>query len=45
MGGALPIVVPYAASLLAWFAFFYAYWGTPWPQAPYGSDERRPSWP
>ncbi len=37
LGGALPIVVPYAASLLAWATFFYAYWGTPWPQAPYGS--------
>jgi hypothetical protein len=33
----LPIVVPYAASLLAWFTFFYVYWGTPLPQAPYGS--------
>ena len=32
-----PIVVPYALSLLGWFAFFYAYWGTPLPQGPYGS--------
>jgi hypothetical protein len=34
--GALPLAVPYGVSLLAWFAFFQAYWGTPWPQAPYG---------
>lgn len=33
----LAIVVPYALSLAAWFAFFYAYWGSPWPQAPYGA--------
>ncbi|MGE0040064.1 MAG: hypothetical protein AB7H88_12170 [Vicinamibacterales bacterium] len=31
------LVAPYAALLAAWFAFFYIYWGTPWPQAPYGS--------
>jgi hypothetical protein len=30
------VVAPYVASLLAWFSFFYAIWGTPWPQAPYG---------
>ena len=29
--------MPYGLSLLAWFAFFYAYWGTPLPQGPYGS--------
>lgn len=34
--GALPLALPYGVSLLAWFAFFQAYWGTPWPQAPYG---------
>ena len=28
---------PYGAILAGWFAFFYAYWGTPWPSAPYGS--------
>jgi hypothetical protein len=27
----------YALSLTAWFAFFYVYWGTPLPMAPYGS--------
>ena len=31
------LVLPYGASLLAWFAFFYAYWGSPWPQSPYGA--------
>jgi hypothetical protein len=35
--GAAPIVAPYAVSVLAWFAFFYAYWGTPWPHGPYGA--------
>jgi hypothetical protein len=28
---------PYVVALISWFAFFYAYWGSPWPQAPYGS--------
>ena len=28
---------PYSAILAGWFAFFYAYWGTPLPSAPYGS--------
>ena len=27
----------YAISIAAWFAFFYAIWGTPLPMAPYGS--------
>jgi hypothetical protein len=27
----------YALSLVAWFTFFYVYWGTPSPTAPYGS--------
>ena len=27
---------PYALSVLGWFSFFYAYWGKPWPSAPYG---------
>ena len=31
------VVGTYAVSLAAWFAFFYAYWGTPLPMAPYGS--------
>lgn len=29
--------VPYGLSLLGWFAFFQAYWGTPMPSAPYGA--------
>ena len=37
IGGALPVVLPYGVSVLAWSAFFYAYWGTPWPHGPYGS--------
>jgi hypothetical protein len=36
IGGALPVALPYGLSLLAWAAFFYAYWGTPWPHGPYG---------
>jgi len=31
------VVGIYALSLVAWFAFFYAYWGSPLPMAPYGS--------
>ena len=31
------VVGIYAISLAAWFAFFYAIWGTPLPMAPYGS--------
>jgi hypothetical protein len=31
------MIAIYAISLAAWFAFFYAYWGTPLPMAPYGS--------
>lgn len=31
------VVAIYAISLLGWFAFFYAYWGTPLPMAPYGA--------
>ena len=30
------IGLPYGLCLLGWFAFFYAYWGTPMPSAPYG---------
>ena len=31
------VIAIYAISLIAWFAFFYAIWGTPLPMAPYGS--------
>jgi hypothetical protein len=31
------VLAPYALSLAAWFAFFYALWGVPLPQAPYGA--------
>ena len=31
------MVAIYAISLAGWFTFFYAYWGTPLPMAPYGS--------
>ena len=31
------VLAIYAISLAAWLAFFYAYWGTPLPMAPYGS--------
>ena len=31
------ITAIYAISLIGWFAFFYAIWGTPLPMAPYGS--------
>ena len=31
------VVAIYAMSLIAWFAFFYAIWGTPLPMAPYGA--------
>lgn len=31
------MIAIYAISLAAWFAFFYTYWGTPLPMAPYGS--------
>ncbi len=30
------VVAPYVVSLAAWFAFFQALWGSPWPSAPYG---------
>lgn len=39
--GALPaslrLCAPYGLMLLGWFGFFRAYWGTPWPSAPYGT--------
>lgn len=31
------LLAPYGLSLLGWFAFFQAYWGTPMPSAPYGA--------
>jgi len=31
------LVAVYAISLAGWFAFFYSYWGTPLPMAPYGA--------
>jgi hypothetical protein len=34
--GTWAVSVPYAVSLLGWFAFFQAYWGNPLPTAPYG---------
>jgi len=34
---AAAVIVPYAISLVGWFSFFQAVWGTPWPQAPYGT--------
>jgi hypothetical protein len=36
--------VPYGVSLLAWFAFFYVFWGTPRPQAPYGHMAQTTPW-
>ncbi len=32
------VVAIYAISIAAWFAFFYAIWGSPLPMAPYGSQ-------
>jgi hypothetical protein len=31
------VLLPYAVSLAGWFYFFYALWGIPLPQAPYGA--------
>ena len=31
------VAAPYGLSLAAWFYFFYAIWGIPLPQAPYGA--------
>lgn len=36
LAASIRLVTPYGASLLGWFAFFNAYWGKPWPSAPYG---------
>ena len=38
------MVAIYALSLTAWFAFFYTYWGTPLPMAPYGSMVQTSPW-
>ncbi|MGQ0737308.1 MAG: hypothetical protein ACT4QD_27140 [Acidobacteriota bacterium] len=35
--GTFAVIAPYALSLAAWFWFFYAIWGVPLPQAPYGA--------
>ena len=32
------LLVPYGSALAGWFSFFYAYWGSPWPSAPYGTS-------
>ena len=37
LAGPLALLLPYAVSLAAWFYFFYAIWGVPLPQAPYGA--------
>lgn len=36
VSAAARLLTPYALGLAGWFAFFQAYWGTPWPSAPYG---------
>ncbi len=36
--GISALVLPYAVMLIAWFTFFYAHWGSPWPQSPYGAQ-------
>ena len=38
------LVIPYAGLLIAWFTFFYVYWGSPWPQAPYGALTQTTPW-
>ena len=38
------LLVPYAASLIGWFTFFYVIWGKPWPQAPYGAMVQTSPW-
>jgi hypothetical protein len=41
---AATIALPYLASLAAWIAFFYFYWGSPWPSAPYGELVQTSPW-
>lgn len=36
LGSLVRLGGPYALSVAGWLAFFYAYWGKPWPSAPYG---------
>ncbi len=36
-GAVVRLLAPYAIGLAAWFTFFYAYWGTFAPSAPYGA--------
>jgi hypothetical protein len=42
MGAGLSI--PYLTLLALWFTFFYAYWGSPLPQAPYGALTQTTPW-
>jgi hypothetical protein len=37
MSAVVKRMVPYGVLLLVWFAFFYVFWGSPLPQAPYGA--------
>ncbi|MGH9384470.1 MAG: hypothetical protein ACRD2N_09315, partial [Vicinamibacterales bacterium] len=41
---AAAIGLPYLASLVGWLAFFYIYWGSPWPSAPYGQLVQTSPW-
>ena len=41
---AAAIALPYLSSLVAWIAFFYLYWGSPWPSAPYGQMVQTSPW-
>jgi hypothetical protein len=41
---AAAIALPYVGSLIAWIAFFYSYWGSPWPSAPYGQLVQTSPW-
>jgi hypothetical protein len=38
------LAVPYLTLLTLWFSFFYAYWGSPFPQAPYGALTQTTPW-
>ena len=38
------VTVPYVISLAGWFYFFYAIWGAPLPQAPYGDLVQTSPW-
>jgi hypothetical protein len=41
---AAAVALPYLGSLAAWIAFFYVYWGSPWPSAPYGQMVQTSPW-